>query len=454
MAFYDPTPPAGDTLSTALHVIATERDALSHLESLYRSDAQAQRDLERAVHQLVQTIKRGGKLVICGVGKSGKIARKLEATMNSVGIHSVFLHPTEALHGDLGMIRAVDTLLLISFSGRTAELLLMLPHIPPTVPIIAITAHSHPASCPLLSYNTPDMTILLPAPLHIDEETSFGLSAPTSSTTVALALGDALALATARNLHTLPGQGPSEVFKGFHPGGAIGAATAAAAAASSSVISTPKSATSSSSLSLSYPSTNVTSPSLPSLDAPTKLSLDEPAQKETPTISDFLVPVDAIPVLSTTSSNSNHNNQNHSPIRLLDILLSAIQNPPAKSWVRLSPTEIIPPRRVRSLITTTTTSSNNTPQPANLNINVSVDTPLCQLPEPASIPAEQWLPVRASSPIDDVRMWVEQAMAKTSPSSSFDQGDDIVVSVVDDMDEDKIVGFVSVEEIWPPSMNI
>jgi D-arabinose 5-phosphate isomerase GutQ len=103
MAFYDPA----DTLSTALHVIATERDALSHLESLYRSDAQAQRDLERAVHQLVQTIKQGGKLVICGVGKSGKIGRKLEATMNSVGIHSVFLHPTEALHGDLGVIRAV-----------------------------------------------------------------------------------------------------------------------------------------------------------------------------------------------------------------------------------------------------------------------------------------------------------------------------------------------------------
>lgn len=103
MAFYD----GDDTLSTALHVIATERDALSHLESLYRSDAQAQRDLKRAVQQLVQTIRRGGKLVICGVGKSGKIGRKLEATMNSVGIHSVFLHPTEALHGDLGMIRTV-----------------------------------------------------------------------------------------------------------------------------------------------------------------------------------------------------------------------------------------------------------------------------------------------------------------------------------------------------------
>jgi hypothetical protein len=347
---------------------------------------------------------------------------------------------------------------LISFSGRTAELLLMLPHIPRTVPVIAITAHSHPASCPLLSYNTPDMTMLLPAPLHIDEETSFGLSAPTSSTTVALALGDALALATARNLHTLPGQGPSEVFKGFHPGGAIGAAAAAAAG---SAISTPKSSTSSSlSLSLSCPSTNVTSPGLPSLDAPTKLCLDEPAQKDTPTISDYLVPVDAIPTVSAGSSSrsssisNNNNNQIPSSVRLLDILLTAIQHPPAKSWVRLSPTEIIPPRRVRSLVTNTSTTSNNTPR----DVNINVDTPLCELAEPASIPAEQWLPVRASSSVDDVRMWIEQAVNNKSASSmtlpSFDTVDDVVVSVVDDMDEDKIVGFVSAEEIWSVSMDL
>jgi D-arabinose 5-phosphate isomerase GutQ len=94
-------------LDTALHVIATERDALSNLELLYRSNEPAQKNISRAVTELVRTINRGGKLVVCGVGKSGKIGRKLEATMNSVGIHSVFLHPTEALHGDLGMIRPV-----------------------------------------------------------------------------------------------------------------------------------------------------------------------------------------------------------------------------------------------------------------------------------------------------------------------------------------------------------
>lgn len=100
----------GDTLSTALHVITTERDALTHLEYLYRTNDLAAKNLSRAVSQLVHTIHRGGKLVVCGVGKSGKIGRKLEATMNSVGIHSVFLHPTEALHGDLGVIRSVRSL--------------------------------------------------------------------------------------------------------------------------------------------------------------------------------------------------------------------------------------------------------------------------------------------------------------------------------------------------------
>lgn len=92
---------------TAIHVIATERAALAHLEHLYQTDRLAQENLVRAVDQIVRCVQSGGKLVVCGVGKSGKIGKKLEATMNSLGIHSTFLHPTEALHGDLGMIRSV-----------------------------------------------------------------------------------------------------------------------------------------------------------------------------------------------------------------------------------------------------------------------------------------------------------------------------------------------------------
>lgn len=80
---------------------------MAHLEQLYQTDGLAQENLVRAVNQIVRSIQDGGKLVLCGVGKSGKIARKIEATMNSLGIFSIFLHPSEALHGDLGVIREV-----------------------------------------------------------------------------------------------------------------------------------------------------------------------------------------------------------------------------------------------------------------------------------------------------------------------------------------------------------
>lgn len=95
---------------TAIHVLSTERAALAHLERLYQTDARAQQDLARAVDQIARSARDGGKLVVCGVGKSGKIGRKIEATMNSLGVYSAFLHPTEALHGDLGLLRPVSHL--------------------------------------------------------------------------------------------------------------------------------------------------------------------------------------------------------------------------------------------------------------------------------------------------------------------------------------------------------
>lgn len=93
---------------TAIHVISTERAALAHLEHIYQTDARAQHDLARAVDQIARSVREGGKLVVCGVGKSGKVGRKIEATMNSLGVYSAFLHPTEALHGDLGLVRPVS----------------------------------------------------------------------------------------------------------------------------------------------------------------------------------------------------------------------------------------------------------------------------------------------------------------------------------------------------------
>lgn len=100
------------SVAAAIHVLSTERAALAHLEQLYQTDPLAQENLVRAVNQIARTIANGAKLVICGVGKSGKIARKLEATMNSMGVQSAFLHPTEALHGDLGIVRPVRLLRL------------------------------------------------------------------------------------------------------------------------------------------------------------------------------------------------------------------------------------------------------------------------------------------------------------------------------------------------------
>lgn len=101
-----------ETISTALHVLSTERAALEYIQNLYENDRSARKSLVSAVNQIVKTIHNHGKLVVCGVGKSGKIGEKVVATMNSLGIQSSFLHPTEALHGDLGMIRPVRSFLI------------------------------------------------------------------------------------------------------------------------------------------------------------------------------------------------------------------------------------------------------------------------------------------------------------------------------------------------------
>lgn len=161
----------------------------------------------------------------------------------------------------------IDTLLLVSFSGRTPELMQLLPHIPPTVGLIALTSHIDRAACPLLAAWQTEQGILLPAPLHEDEEASFGVSAPTSSTTAALCLGDALAIAAARRVHARCGRAPREVFRDNHPGGAIGAdyATLASAASTPNSMSASVSTTSFASLSSLSISSLSTMSSLPSV---------------------------------------------------------------------------------------------------------------------------------------------------------------------------------------------
>ncbi|KAJ5435194.1 Sugar isomerase (SIS) [Penicillium cf. griseofulvum] len=371
-----PAPKDVSSVVTAIHVISTERAALAHLEHIYQTDARAQHDLARAVDQIARSVHEGGKLVVCGVGKSGKVGRKIEATMNSLGVYSAFLHPTEALHGDLGLVRPNDTILLISFSGRSPELLSLLPHIPATVPVIALTSHTHPATCPLLALHGPaGMGILLPAPIHEDEEASFGVSAPTSSTTVALSLGDALAIATARKLHTATGKSPAEVFRGFHPGGAIGAAAA------ETPLTTPSSGMStrtfdSPTSSLSLPWEEIANNSL----IP-PFTLQSPPEQRIIS-GDMLVPLDQIPTASASSS------QSSGEVRLLDILLTAIQHPNAKSWVLLSPSEIIPPRRIRALLS----------PGGDMDMRVS-EVIAKNTSTPFVIPQNKWLLVPDSTPL-------------------------------------------------------
>ncbi|KAI1203396.1 SIS domain-containing protein [Nemania serpens] len=202
----------------AIHVLNTEATALRSLTQLYKTDATAAEGFNAAVDAIVRQCGEKGKLVVTGVGKSGHIGKKLVATFNSLGLHSTFLHPTEALHGDLGKVGKHDVLLFITFSGKTSELLALLPHVDPELPTIVLTAHSQPANCELIRRRPG--AILLPAPIHESETLSFGISAPTTSTTVALALGDALAVVVSQELHA----SVSSVFARNHPGGAIGAA--------------------------------------------------------------------------------------------------------------------------------------------------------------------------------------------------------------------------------------
>jgi hypothetical protein len=95
------------TVQLALHVLAVESAGLSYLEKFYATDPAAQHSLSLAVDQIALTSRNGGKLVIAGVGKSGKIGQKIEATFKSLGVDSTFLNPTDALHGDLGTIKNV-----------------------------------------------------------------------------------------------------------------------------------------------------------------------------------------------------------------------------------------------------------------------------------------------------------------------------------------------------------
>lgn len=150
-----------------------------------------------------------GKLVVTGIGKSGIIGKKMSATFSSTGVPSVFLHPSEAFHGDLGMVSSEEVILMISNSGESDELLKIIPFFKNNGnPIVAITA----SLTSTLAKNA-DIHLFM----KIDKEACPLSLAPTTSTTVTLALGDALAIAIMRM-----NDFKAENFAQFHPGGALG----------------------------------------------------------------------------------------------------------------------------------------------------------------------------------------------------------------------------------------
>ncbi len=195
-----PTSKASHALDLARRVLTIEADAVQAL--IQRIDDEFLKALN-----LILACK--GRVIVSGMGKSGHIARKIAATFASTGTPAYFVHPGEASHGDLGMVTAQDVVIALSYSGESDELLAIVPAIKRQgAKLISLTGN-------------PQSTLAREADVHLNgavaqEACPMGL-APTASTTAALALGDALAVA----LLDAKGFG-EEDFARSHPGGALG----------------------------------------------------------------------------------------------------------------------------------------------------------------------------------------------------------------------------------------
>ena len=163
-------------------------------------------DIENIVNLIINS---KGKLIVTGVGKSGLVGAKIAATLASTGTSSFFLHPTEAMHGDLGMIGKEDIVLAISYSGESEELIQILPHIKRcNIPLIAMAKDENST---LAKYSDYFISI------NVQKEACPLDTAPTSSTTLTMAMGDALAVCLMKKRDF-----KKEDFASFHPGGSLG----------------------------------------------------------------------------------------------------------------------------------------------------------------------------------------------------------------------------------------
>jgi len=192
----------------AVHVLTEEGEALKTLAGTINGDFSK---AVAVIDKMKSEARMAGRLIVSGMGKSGHVARKIAATLASTGTPSYFVHPGEASHGDMGMITDQDVVLMLSNSGENAELSDLIHYTRRYgIPLISMT--SKPEST-LAKHS--DMCLLLP-PVG---EVCPNVLAPTTSTTMMIALGDALAVALLERMGLTP-----EQYKVFHPGGKLGQA--------------------------------------------------------------------------------------------------------------------------------------------------------------------------------------------------------------------------------------
>ena len=193
--------------SSPSHYVRVEAEALVRLAA--RLDAEMKPAMDYALSLIANTTAAGHRVIVTGIGKSGIIARKIAATLLSTGTPACFLHPVEALHGDLGMIATGDIVIALSYSGETEEILRLIPVLERLeMPVISFTGNPK-STLAEASRCTLDVSVT-------EEACTLGL-APTASTTTMLALGDAIALELSR----VSGF-KSHDFADLHPGGLLG----------------------------------------------------------------------------------------------------------------------------------------------------------------------------------------------------------------------------------------
>lgn len=194
-----------EIITNGRRVINIEKKAIADLENRFK-----EKEFRKNFAEAVEIIyKCKGKVVVTGIGKSGIIAQKIVATFNSTGTYSIFMHSTDSLHGDLGMVRKDDVALIISKSGDTDEIKQLIPNFKMlNIKIISIAGDKESELAKLSD-------IFLDA--SVKEEACPHNLAPTSSTTTAVVLGDALAVALLQKKEFT-----SENFAMVHPGGNLG----------------------------------------------------------------------------------------------------------------------------------------------------------------------------------------------------------------------------------------